>query len=270
MTPASGWARPPRCSASPSRRSVAGRHEGRMQMDPIGRRPAPGRRSRRSPGSSPSGGARPTDRPIVAQSARNRFPGIVTRIEKDRVAAVVEIHRRAASARQPDDRRGRRRARRSQSATRPSCVVKATNVIVEIPSAEESPRVNAVRAGQSWSSSPSRARAACSAARTAPSAASATRPRDRIDGPAPPPARSSPSSAPRRSRARSTRRRPPRRPRTRASTLTISTDSSARSRPRSSRARRPTSSCRPTRRTRRSSSTSGLATARRSTSPATC
>src|SRR5215210_7326027 len=32
-----------------------------------------------------------TDRPIVAQSARNRFSGIVTRIEKDRVAAVVEV-----------------------------------------------------------------------------------------------------------------------------------------------------------------------------------
>ena len=31
------------------------------------------------------------DRPIVAQSARNRFPGIVTRIEADRVAAVVEV-----------------------------------------------------------------------------------------------------------------------------------------------------------------------------------
>src|SRR4029079_10593077 len=31
------------------------------------------------------------DRPIVPQSARNRFPGIVTRIEKDRVAAVVEV-----------------------------------------------------------------------------------------------------------------------------------------------------------------------------------
>src|ERR687897_1432215 len=32
-----------------------------------------------------------TDRPIIAQSARNRFAGIVTRIEKDRVAAVVEV-----------------------------------------------------------------------------------------------------------------------------------------------------------------------------------
>lgn len=30
-------------------------------------------------------------RPIVAQSARNRFPGVVTRVEKDRVAAVVEV-----------------------------------------------------------------------------------------------------------------------------------------------------------------------------------
>src|ERR1700716_1609149 len=31
------------------------------------------------------------DRPIVAQSARNRFPGIVTRVERDGVAAVVEV-----------------------------------------------------------------------------------------------------------------------------------------------------------------------------------
>src|SRR5438309_1713614 len=30
-------------------------------------------------------------RPMVAQSARNRFPGVVTRVEKDRVAAVVEV-----------------------------------------------------------------------------------------------------------------------------------------------------------------------------------
>ena len=32
-----------------------------------------------------------SDRPIVAQSARNRFPGIVTRIESDKIAAVVEV-----------------------------------------------------------------------------------------------------------------------------------------------------------------------------------
>ncbi|MGP1674069.1 MAG: TOBE domain-containing protein, partial [Candidatus Limnocylindrales bacterium] len=32
-----------------------------------------------------------TDRPIVAQSARNRFQGVVTRVERDGVAAVVEV-----------------------------------------------------------------------------------------------------------------------------------------------------------------------------------
>src|SRR3982750_1245541 len=32
-----------------------------------------------------------TNRPVVAQSARNRFSGIVTRVEADRVAAVVEV-----------------------------------------------------------------------------------------------------------------------------------------------------------------------------------
>ena len=36
------------------------------------------------------------DRPIVTGSARNRFPGIVTRIEQDRVAAVVEVIGRAS------------------------------------------------------------------------------------------------------------------------------------------------------------------------------
>ena len=61
-----------------------------------------------------------SDRPIVAQSARNRFPGIVTRIERDGVAAVVEVmagpHRMVSL----HDRGGRRRARTSRSATRPS------------------------------------------------------------------------------------------------------------------------------------------------------
>ena len=31
------------------------------------------------------------ERPIVAQSARNRFAGIITRIERDAVVAVVEV-----------------------------------------------------------------------------------------------------------------------------------------------------------------------------------
>jgi molybdopterin-binding protein len=71
-------------------------------------------------------------RPIVAQSARNRFPGIVTRIEKDRVAAVVEVmagpHRLVSlmTAEAVDDLG-------LEVGMEAVCVVKATNVIVEIP-----------------------------------------------------------------------------------------------------------------------------------------
>jgi len=77
-----------------------------------------------------------TDRPIVAQSARNRFPGIVTRIEVDRVAAVVEVmagpHRMvslmtAEAVADLDLKVG----------DEAICTVKATNVIVEVPSAKE-------------------------------------------------------------------------------------------------------------------------------------
>ena len=77
-----------------------------------------------------------TDRPIVAQSARNRFPGIVTRIERDRVAAVVEViagpHRMVSlmTAEAVDDLD-------LKVGDEAVCVVKATNVIVEIPSSRE-------------------------------------------------------------------------------------------------------------------------------------
>ncbi len=76
------------------------------------------------------------DRPIVAQSARNRFSGVVTRIERDRVAAVVEViagpHRlvslmTAEAVEELDLKVGDEAV----------CVVKATNVIVEIPSSRE-------------------------------------------------------------------------------------------------------------------------------------
>ena len=73
------------------------------------------------------------DRPIVAQSARNRFPGIVTRIERDRVAAVVEVmagpHRLVSlmTAEAIDDLG-------LEVGAEAVCVVKSTNVIVEIPS----------------------------------------------------------------------------------------------------------------------------------------
>ena len=73
------------------------------------------------------------DRPIVAQSARNRFPGTVTRVERDGVAAVVEVisgpHRlvslmTAEAAEELDLRAGDEAV----------CVIKATNVVIEVPS----------------------------------------------------------------------------------------------------------------------------------------
>jgi molybdopterin-binding protein len=76
------------------------------------------------------------DRPIVAQSARNRFPGLVTRVEKDRVAAVVEVqagpHRLVSlmTAEAVDELRLR-------VGDEVVCVVKATNVVVEVPSGRE-------------------------------------------------------------------------------------------------------------------------------------
>jgi molybdopterin-binding protein len=78
-----------------------------------------------------------TDRPIVAQSARNRFAGIVTRIEKDRVAAVVEVlagpHRLVSlMTAEAVDELG------LKVGDEAICVVKSTNVVVEIPSRRES------------------------------------------------------------------------------------------------------------------------------------
>jgi molybdopterin-binding protein len=76
------------------------------------------------------------DRPIVAQSARNRFPGVVTRVERDGVAAVVEVmagpHRIVSLLTaeavielglKPGDE--------------VVCVVKSTNVMLEVPSSKE-------------------------------------------------------------------------------------------------------------------------------------
>ena len=76
------------------------------------------------------------ERPIVSGSARNRFPGIVTRIEKDRVAAVVEViagpHRMVSlMTAEAVDEMG------LQVGDEAVCVVKATNVIVEIANRRE-------------------------------------------------------------------------------------------------------------------------------------
>jgi molybdopterin-binding protein len=72
------------------------------------------------------------DRRIVAQSARNRFEGVVTRIERDGVAAVVEVvagpHRLLSlMTAEAVVEMG------IEVGDEVICVVKATNVIVEVP-----------------------------------------------------------------------------------------------------------------------------------------
>jgi len=74
----------------------------------------------------------PDERPIVAQSARNRFAGIVTRVERDGVAAVVEVvsgpHRLVSlmTAEAAEELN-------LQVGDEAVCVIKATNVVVEVP-----------------------------------------------------------------------------------------------------------------------------------------
>lgn len=73
------------------------------------------------------------DRPIVAQSARNRFPGIVTSVRADTVAAVVEVqagpHRLVSLiTRESVDELG------LVPGKEVVCVVKSTDVMVEVPS----------------------------------------------------------------------------------------------------------------------------------------
>ncbi len=77
------------------------------------------------------------ERPIVAGSARNRFPGIVTRIQRDSVAAVVEIvagpHRVVSlMTSEAIDELG------LEVGDEAIGVVKATNVIVEVPWSRDS------------------------------------------------------------------------------------------------------------------------------------
>lgn len=75
---------------------------------------------------------RPAARPIVAQSARNRFSGIVTRVERDGVAAVVEVqcgpHRLVSlmTAEAVLDLQ-------LEVGDEAVCAIKATNVVVEVP-----------------------------------------------------------------------------------------------------------------------------------------
>jgi molybdopterin-binding protein len=76
------------------------------------------------------------DRPIVAQSARNRFPGVVTRVEVDGVAAVVEVlagpHRLVSLVTaEAVDELG------LKLGDEVVCIVKSTSVMLEIPVARE-------------------------------------------------------------------------------------------------------------------------------------
>ncbi|MEZ4597863.1 MAG: TOBE domain-containing protein [Chloroflexota bacterium] len=73
------------------------------------------------------------ERPIVAQSARNRFPGIVTSVKADGIAAVVEVqagpHRLVSLlTAEAVEELGLR------PGVEVVCVVKATNVMVDVPS----------------------------------------------------------------------------------------------------------------------------------------
>ena len=73
----------------------------------------------------------PKRRPGARQSARNRFEGVVTRIERDRVAAVVEVlagpHRLVSlvTAEAVEDLG-------LEVGQEVACVVKATNVMLEV------------------------------------------------------------------------------------------------------------------------------------------
>ncbi len=77
-------------------------------------------------------GRAPRRRPVVAQSARNRFAGVVTRVERDKVAALVEIqcgpHRFVSLVtREAVDELA------LEAGDEAVVVVKATNVMVEVP-----------------------------------------------------------------------------------------------------------------------------------------
>jgi len=77
------------------------------------------------------------ERPIVAQSARNRFPGIVTRVERDAIAGLIEVQagpHRVVSLMTAEAVEELGLVVGSEAVG----VVKATNVVVEVPQARGS------------------------------------------------------------------------------------------------------------------------------------
>jgi len=73
------------------------------------------------------------ERAIVAQSARNLFPGVVTRVEVDRVAAIVEVqagpHRLVSLVTAESVHE-----LKLKPGVKVIAVVKATNVMIDLPS----------------------------------------------------------------------------------------------------------------------------------------
>ena len=107
----------------PARRTARGQRE--VALGDVSRRLA----ERRQAG---EGGVARHGRVSIGTSARNRFPGVITRIVKDRVAAVVEIqagpHRLVSlMTAEAVEELGLRVGDEAIG------VVKATNVVVEVP-----------------------------------------------------------------------------------------------------------------------------------------
>ena len=74
------------------------------------------------------------ERPIVAQSARNRFPGIVTRVERDAIVGLIEVQagpHRVVSLMTAEAIEELGLTVGAEAV----CVVKATNVVIEVPQA---------------------------------------------------------------------------------------------------------------------------------------
>jgi molybdopterin-binding protein len=107
--------------------------DGRLtaQADAQGRRTVDGADLARLATEMAVDSTRPTDRPIVKESARNRFTGLVTRVVRDAVMAQVEIqsgpHRIVSlMSRESADQLG------LEPGVRAVAAVKATNVVVEV------------------------------------------------------------------------------------------------------------------------------------------
>ncbi len=114
---------------------------GRVQLiDDAGRRAIDGAELARFAEELANAAERPAPRPMVAESARNRFVGLVTNVVRDTVMAKVDIQAgpfRVVSlmSREAADELG------LEPGTLAVASVKATNVVVEVP---EQPNVRPV------------------------------------------------------------------------------------------------------------------------------